>query len=245
MAKYERRQRQGLMLYHDELAYLAVFDPVEVKEIVCFLTAASQALASGADIPPMPDLNGAAAITCGNMLEKLVRDHGQYQITCEKRRNMSMKTKGDLSQLKQDEVDNGTLTERNVTVTERNVAVAEHARDDRNPLTVSDEEVRQHQDDLAAIEAAAKGIGLPFAPSDLPMAEQLIADYSAQWVLAAIRRTQERNRTWGVVKGILKSWKDKGGIDDARYQQGAGGNHKPLHGAGGQERQYDLSSRYL
>lgn len=114
-----------------------------------------------------------------------------------------------------------------------------------DPLTVSDEEVRRHQDDLAAIEDAARGIGLPFAPSDLLMVEQLIADYSAQWVLEAIKRTQERNRTWGVVKGILRSWKDKGGIDDARNQQGAGGNHKPLHGAGQPERKYDMSGSYL
>lgn len=245
MAKYERRQRPGVMLYHDDLAYLTVFDPAEVKEIVCFLAEASRALAAGADIPPLPGLSGAAAITCKNMQEKLMRDHGKYQSTCEKRSNSSKETKGDLSQIQQDEVGNGTLTERNLPLTERNVAVAEHARDDHAPLTVSDEELRQHQDNLAAIEDAAKGIGLPFAPSDLLMAEQLTADYSAQWVLEAIKRTQERNRTWGVVKGILRSWKDKGGIDDARYQQGAGGNHKPLHGAGGQERQYDLSSRYL
>lgn len=76
MAKYERRQRQGLMLYHDELAYLSVFDPVEVKAIVCYLAEASQALASGADVPAMPELGGAAAITCRNLQEKLMRDHG-------------------------------------------------------------------------------------------------------------------------------------------------------------------------
>lgn len=245
MAKYERRQRPGIMLYHDDLAYLAVFEAAEVKAIVCFFSVASKALAAGEVVPPLPELSGAAAITCRNMLEKLMRDHGKYQNTCEKRSNSSKETKGDLSQLKQDKVDNGTLTELNLTLTERNVAVAEYARDDRDPLTVSDEEVRRHQDDLAAIEDAAKGIGLPFAPSDRVMVMQLMADYSAQWVLEAIKRTQERNRTWGVVKGILRSWKDKGGIDDARNQQSAGGNHKPLHGAGGQERQYDLSSRYL
>jgi len=245
MAKYERRQRPGVMLYHDDLAYLSVFDAVEVKEIICFFTEASKALAAGEVAPPLPELSGVAAITCRNMLEKLMRDHGKYQNTCEKRSNSSKETKGDLSQLKQDQVDNGTLTELNLTLTERNVAVAEYARDDHDPLTVSDEEVGRHKDDLAAIEVTAKGIGLPFAAADCQLAEQLMAEYSAGWVLEAIRRAQDRNRTWGVVKGILRSWKDKGGIDDARHQQSAGGNHKPLHGAGGQERPYDLSSRYL
>lgn len=104
------------MLYHDDLAYLSVLDAVEVKEIVCFLAEASQSLASGTVVPQVPALNGAAAITRRNMLEKLLRDHGKYQATCDKRRNSS---KGDLSQLKHDEVDNDTLTERNETVTER------------------------------------------------------------------------------------------------------------------------------
>ena len=245
MAKYERRQRQGLMLYHDDLAYLTVFDAVEVKEIVCFLASASYALAVGGEVQAMPQLPGAAAVTCRNMLEKLKRDHGNYQETCDKRGNMHKGTKGDSCQLKQAEVDIGTLTERNVTVTERNVAEEAAKSDDRDPLTVSDEEVKQYQDNLAAIEDAAKSIGLPFAAADCQVAEQLMAEYSAGWVLEAIKRAQDRNRTWGVVKGILRSWKDKGGIDDARYQQNAGGNRQQVHGAGGHERQYDLSDRYL
>lgn len=124
MAKYEHRQRPGVMLYHDDLMYLSVFDALEVKNIVCFLTAASQALATGADVPPVPELSGAVAITCRNMLEKLVRDHSKYQSTCKKRSNAPKGAKGDLSQPKSDEVGNGTLTELNVTelnVTERNV----------------------------------------------------------------------------------------------------------------------------
>lgn len=115
MAKYERRQRPGVMLYHDDLAYMTVFDPVEVKEIVCFLAEASKALASGEDIPAMPELGGAAAITCRNLLEKLMRDDGKYQSTCEKRSKASGKKKGDLSHLQQAEGDNGTLTKLNVT----------------------------------------------------------------------------------------------------------------------------------
>ena len=145
MAKYERRKRPGVMLYHDDLAYLSVFDAVEVKEIICFFTEASKALATGEAVPPLPELSGAAAITCRNMLEKLIRDHGKYQNTCEKRSNSSNDTKGDLSRLKQDEVDNGTLTELNLALTERNVAEVVAKSDDRDLLTVSDEEVKQYR----------------------------------------------------------------------------------------------------
>lgn len=88
--------------------------------------------------------------------------------------------------------------------------------DNHDLLTVPDEEAQAYRDNLAAIEDAAKGIGLPFASSDFLMVEQLIADYSAEWVLAAINRAQDRDRKWGVVKGILRSWKLQGKIDDGK-----------------------------
>ena len=219
MAQYVRRKRPGIMFYHDELSYMPVLEAEEVKRIICFMGAASQALVDGETLPELPDLSGAAGITCQNMLAKLLRDNAKYQTTCEKRSN----AKGDLSRLKVEEVDSGTLTERNVTVTEHNVAVAESTGD--------------NHDILAEIQSAAQGIGLPFAPADRAMVEGLIREYSAEWVLHAIQRTQERKRNWGTVKGILNSWQEKGGIDDARNQQGGG--------YGGTERKYDLSDRYM
>lgn len=109
---------------------------------------------------------------------------------------------------------------------------------------ISEEEVQRYRESITAIENAAKGIGLPFAAADCMMADQLMAEYSAEWVLAAIKRAQDRKRTWGMVKGILQSWKKKGGIDDARNQQ-----HDGRIGTSVQdirkECRYDMSGSYL
>ena len=250
MAKYERRQRPGFMIYHEDVELLSNLAADDFKALTLALAKLSADLAQNREIE-VPAFSGWSAALWGIVSAKVIRDHENYIVKCNQgsanRRKTTMVNGGQPSST----VVDSRVTEGRPEATNSssnsssNSRCGEHARDDRDPLTVSDEEVRRHQDDLAAIEDAARGIGLPFAPSDLLMVEQLIADYSAQWVLEAIKRTQERNRTWGVVKGILRSWKDKGGIDDARNQQGAGGNHKPLHGAGGQERPYDLSSRYL
>ncbi len=132
---------------------------------------------------------------------------------------------------------------------DRNTAPLNKVRDisdSDNILAVPDKEVLKYQEGIGAIEEAAKGIGLPFAATDFPRAERLMADYSLEWVLKAIERASLRNRTWGVVEGILKSWKSKGGMDDAgRSHDRAGGAGKPAQGAARSERKYDMSSRYL
>lgn len=101
------------------------------------------------------------------------------------------------------------------------------------------EYVRQYREGMAAIEDAAKGIGLPYATDDYKMCEELMADYSAEWVVAAIKRAQDRNRNWGTVKGILQSWKKKGGIDSPRPEEPA----RPSDGLTDEER--DLRRRGL
>ncbi len=98
----------------------------------------------------------------------------------------------------------------------------------RDPLAISDEEADRYRENLAAIEDGARRIGLPFAPGDLAMIDRLMGEYGADWVLKAIERTQDRNRTWGVVKGILRSWRQKGGIDDGTI----GRSGDAVHGAG-------------
>lgn len=98
----------------------------------------------------------------------------------------------------------------------------------RDPLAVSMEEAERYRDNLAAIEDRARQIGLPFAPGDVAMIDRLMGEYGADWVLKAIERTQNRNRTWGIVKGILRSWQKKGGIDDGTI----GRSDEAVHGAG-------------
>lgn len=111
-----------------------------------------------------------------------------------------------------------------------------HARegDGDNP-----EYVRQYLEDMAAIEDVAKGIGLPFESADYGMCVGLRADYSTEWVIAAIKRAQDRKRDWGTVKGILRSWKKKGGIDSPRPEEPT----RPTDGLTDEER--DLRRRGL
>ena len=84
---------------------------------------------------------------------------------------------------------------------------------------------------LSEVERAAVGIGLPFAATDEETATQLIATYTAPWVLEAIRRTADRpgdKRSWGYVRGILRNFSNQGGPDDARKPTGR--DSPPYHG---------------
>lgn len=248
MAKYERRQRPGFMIYHEDVELLSNLAADDFKALTLALAKLSADLAQDQE-NEVPAFSGWSAALWGIVSAKVIRDHENYIAKCNQgstnRRKATMVNGGQPASTVVDSRVTEGRPEATNSNSSSNSSGGEHTRDARDPLTVSDEEVRAYQDNLAAIEDVAKSIGLPFAAADCQVAEQLMAEYSAEWVLEAIKRAQDRNRTWGVVKGILRSWKDKGGIDDARYQQNAGGNRQQVHGAGGHERQYDLSDRYL
>lgn len=84
----------------------------------------------------------------------------------------------------------------------------------RDAFTVTDEEAQAHREMIDRIEAKAKSYGLPFATGDIDKALDLAGEYTEEWLLAAIDRCSDRtNRNWGIVKGILRSWKEGGGMD--------------------------------
>lgn len=88
----------------------------------------------------------------------------------------------------------------------------------RDAFTVTDEEAQAHREMIDRIEAKAKDYGLPFATGDIAKAINLAGEYTEDWLLQAIDRCSDRtSRNWGMVKGILRSWQENGGIDDA-YQ---------------------------
>lgn len=81
-------------------------------------------------------------------------------------------------------------------------------------------DILSYQQGMTQIEQTAQSIGLPLASADIDRAESLMADYGADWVCQAINRASLREkRSWGMVVGILKSWKQKGGIDDGEYRR--------------------------
>ncbi len=72
------------------------------------------------------------------------------------------------------------------------------------------------REETEAIEGQAARMGMAFAPSDRDRAERLMAEYSAAWLLEAMGRAaggQASCRSWRYIEGILKAWREKGGID--------------------------------
>lgn len=64
---------------------------------------------------------------------------------------------------------------------------------------------------------AAANIGIPQNASDIDEANALIADYSAPWVLEAVRRAGKgpaNVHCWRYVRGTLRNWRNRGGIDE-------------------------------
>lgn len=86
------------------------------------------------------------------------------------------------------------------------------------PLMTQEEAdaLQREMDDV--LEAAAE-IGIPQSASDLNHANRLVADYSAAWVREAIRRAgtgSASTRCWRYVEAILRRWRERGGMDEAR-----------------------------
>lgn len=78
-----------------------------------------------------------------------------------------------------------------------------------------DDELVKNVDQLACVFEAAASIGLTKG-IDLEKANLLVADYSAEWVLEAIRRASNAPKDawcWRYIEGILRSWKKNGGVD--------------------------------
>ena len=62
---------------------------------------------------------------------------------------------------------------------------------------------------------AAISCGLPMHPVHMQTARELVKEFGETWVLEAIQRTADANvQSWGYVKGILRSWRAQGGMDD-------------------------------
>lgn len=89
-----------------------------------------------------------------------------------------------------------------------------------NPIVVvpredDDDEIYRISDTMNAAFDAAEGIGLKGSAA-LSKANQLAADYSAEWLLEAIHRASDAPKDawcWRYIEGILRSWKKAGGID--------------------------------
>lgn len=84
---------------------------------------------------------------------------------------------------------------------------------------MTQEEADALQREMDDVLKAAAEIGIPQSAADLSHGNRLVADYSAAWVREAIRRAgtgSASTRSWRYVEGILRKWRERGGMDEAR-----------------------------
>lgn len=97
------------------------------------------------------------------------------------------------------------------------VVVDTRTREDNN----DDDELLAISDTMNAAFDAAEGIGLKGGKA-IENANRLAADYTAEWLLEAINRAAQGPKDawcWRYIEGILRSWKQKGGIDGDQKSQ--------------------------
>ena len=83
------------------------------------------------------------------------------------------------------------------------------------PFGLSDADVSASLDRDQQIEQTARECGLPFAPANMLTARDLAAEHGLDTLIRAMRRAADgKSQTWGYVKGILRSWKQQGYVDD-------------------------------
>ena len=89
-------------------------------------------------------------------------------------------------------------------------AAAHHFGEDLSLSEIHDSIAREQQ-----IEDACKDWGLPCNPGNMIHARDLAREYSLDWLLEAIKRAGlGKSQTWAYVDGILRSFRQRGGIDE-------------------------------
>jgi|GEM_PF-6566672 len=227
----KRSKRQGFMVYHSDLRNLDELTDQEFRAVI-------MALVDFSETGEIPKLSAGARIAFGFLSDKVSRDAENYRKKCEQNsanarsrraekqpestasdRMPPEATAGD----RMPNVPTGTGT-RGGTHGESGTRGGSGSRSSSDELTsgMSDDNGSvmsssefDSKDELSKAMKAALDAGLPTNKADERAVGKMIAEYSLDWVLQAIERTTLRtNRCWGTTKAILKSWKQKGGIDD-------------------------------
>lgn len=88
---------------------------------------------------------------------------------------------------------------------------------------LTDEEIAESLSRDRQIEDACKDWGLPCNPGNMIHARALAREYSLEWLLEAIQRAGNgKSQTWAYVEGILRSFRQHGGIDAPGSGKAAG-----------------------
>ena len=93
----------------------------------------------------------------------------------------------------------------------------EEDKDNNNNGWLTDTDIAESLNRDRQIEEIARRWGLPYSEGHMLKARDLASTYTLDWVLKAIERSGNGERqTWAYVEGILRNWKQNGGIDTAK-----------------------------
>lgn len=87
---------------------------------------------------------------------------------------------------------------------------------------LTDTDIKASLERDALLEDTANQCGLPCNEVALVTARRYADEYPMEWLLEAMRRTAQAGKGWGYVAGILRNWKQKGGMDDASKHRTTG-----------------------
>lgn len=88
------------------------------------------------------------------------------------------------------------------------------------PYGLTDSDITESMERDRLLEQTARECGLPTAPANMMTARDLADEHTTDTVILAMRRAADgKSQTWGYVKGILRRWREQGGIDTPQRKQ--------------------------
>lgn len=209
--------------YYD---WLVIMEPLADDERGRLITAALIYASTGEVLP----LSGPEKYVFPTIRLQIDRDRDSYDGKADKNRangslgGRPVRRKADAisSDISPKAKPNGLADNRTVlTETQKSQDKEEEKEEDedvnaRDDGFLTDEDAASLADGLNAVLDMAAAIGIPQTSRDLERGNELVAQYTAPWVLEALHRagdTSADKRCWRYVAGILKKWRDSGGID--------------------------------
>lgn len=88
------------------------------------------------------------------------------------------------------------------------------------PYGLTDADIAESLERDRTLEQTARECGLPTAPANMMTARDLCNEHTLDTVILAMRRAADgKSQTWGYVKGILRRWREQGGVDSPQRKR--------------------------
>lgn len=174
----------------------------------------------------LSDTRASAGKKGGKQTQKNINDgvFAEAKVKASDKAEVEAKTKQNTEDEYEDEYEDTTTTTTNIVIKDTGVVGGK-----KDPFELTKEEVKHHRELVDRLDAKATSYGLPFTVGDIERCLRWAGEYTEDWLLEAIERCSLREkRSWGMVHGILKSWKSKGGIDYTGQKALSQNNKEPV-----------------